>query len=504
METVHSLLQGFATVSSPINLLMLVTGITVGMIIGAIPGISAANGIALLLPVTHTFGLAPETALILYAGIYYGSKYAARIPAILLDIPGDVSALATRLEGYPLALAGFAGKALLLTAVSSFVGGGLAILVLTLIGGRFVEIGNIFGPPEYVALIMFVFVLILILSAAPLLKTLTSLCLGLMMSVVGLDWATGVFRYTSTIPELFDGIDFIIVVIGVFTLSEAFLMIEKAAVDRKPLSVTDRQTGLAGECWRLRWSFVRASLVGTLIGVLPGAGTFVANLAAYRFEKKVARNKETFGKGDLRGLIAPEAASSACAFGAFIPLMALGIPGSATTAVLHGTLLLMNIEPGPSFCRNHPEIIWALIASMCLGNILLLLANILLVRSFPRLLAIPGWVVMPMIVVISFVSVYTVTQSMVSLLLMVAIGVFAYGLRKFSYPLAPLILGYVLGKPVEDNFRLALAISGGDGAALLQSGTARILWACILVSILTKLAVSWKQGPKEPAQADGQ
>jgi putative tricarboxylic transport membrane protein len=496
METIHSLMQGIVTVSSPINLLMLVTGITVGMIIGTIPGISAANGIALLLPVTHTFGLAPETALILYAGIYYGSKYASRIPAILLDIPGDVSSLATRLEGYPLALAGFAGKALLLTAVSSFIGGTLAITVLILIGGRFVEIGNIFGPPEYVALIMFVFILILILSAAPLRKTLTSLCLGLMMSVVGLDWATGVFRYTSTIPELFDGIDFIIVVIGVFTLSEAFLMIENAAVDRKPPAVTDRQPNLTAECWRLKWSFLRSSIVGTLIGVLPGAGTIVANLAAYRFEKKVAKNRETFGKGDLRGLIAPEAANSACAIGAFIPLIALGIPGSATTAVLHGALLLMNIDPGPDFCRNHPEIIWALIASMGLGNIMLLMVNILLIRLFPKLLAIPGWVVMPMIVVVSFVSVYTVTQSMVSLLMMVVIGVFAYGLRKFYYPLAPLILGYVLGKPLEDNFRLALAISGGDGAALLQSGTARILWACILVGILAKSVVTWETGRK--------
>lgn len=488
METVHAFVQGLVVVALPVNLLLLVIGITVGMIIGTIPGISAASGIALLLPLTHTFGLAPESALILYAGVYYGSKYAGRIPAILLDIPGDVSSLATRFDGYSLAKAGQAGRALALTAVSSFVGGTLAIVVLILIGGLFAEVGNIFGPTEYVALIMFVFVLVLTLSAAPLLRTLTSLCLGLMMSVVGLDWATGVFRYTSTIPELYDGIDFIIVVIGVFTLSEAFLLVEQAVVDRKSPAVM-KYHGLLAECLRLKWSFFRSSLVGTLIGLLPGAGTYVANLAAYRFEKKVARDKELFGKGDPRGLIGPEAANSACAFGAFFPLMALGIPGSATTAVLHGTLLLMNVDPGPDFCRNHPEIIWALIASMALGNILLLAANIKLARFFPKLLAVPGWVVMPLIVVVSFVSVYTVSPSMVSLLLMVIIGFFAYGLRKFHYPLAPLILGYVLGKPFEDNFRLALAISGGDGWVLLQSSTAVILWMCILLGILIKTAV---------------
>jgi len=488
METVHAFIQGLMIVALPVNLLLLVIGITVGMIIGIIPGISAASGIALLLPLTHTFGLAPESALILYAGVYYGSKYAGRIPAILLDIPGDVSSLATRFDGYPLAMAGQAGRALALTAVGSFVGGMMAIIVLILIGGLFAEVGNIFGRAEYVALIMFVFVLVLTLSAAPLLRTLISLCLGLMMSVVGLDWATGVFRYTSTIPELYDGIDFIIVVIGVFTLSEAFMLVEQAVIDRKAPAVM-KYHGLLAECLRLKWSFIRSSLIGTLIGLLPGAGTYVANLAAYRFEKKAARDRELFGKGDPRGLIGPEAANSACAFGAFFPLMALGIPGSATTAVLHGTLLLMNVDPGPDFCRNHPEIIWALIASMALGNILLLVANLKLARFFPKLLAVPGWVVMPMIVVVSFVSVYAVSPSMISLLLMVIIGLFAYGLRKFRYPLAPLILGYVLGKPFEDNFRLALAISGGDGAVLLQSGTAVILWLCILLAILIKAAV---------------
>lgn len=491
MEALYPFLHGLVVAFSPINLLMLLIGITVGMIIGVIPGVSAANGIALMLPVIQTFGLAPETALILFAAVYYGAKYGGRISAILADAPGDIGSSATRLEGYPLALAGQAGRALSLTAFSSFVGGMVAIIALTIAGGSFVSLGNAFGPPEYVALIAFVFVLILTLSAADLQKSLISLCLGLMLSVVGLDWGTGVFRYTSTVPELFDGIDFIIVVLGVFTLSEAFLMMEAYGSGRKPLATTDREGSGLAEFWRVKWSGLRASAIGVLIGILPGAGTYVANLAAYRFEKKLAGKKGIFGGGDPRGLVAPEAAKSATAFGSFIPLLALGIPGSATTAVLHGALLQMNIDPGQALCRNHPEIIWAMIGSMYLGNLLLFVANIKMIRLFPQLLAIPGWIFMPIIVVVSFVSVYAMSQSIISLLILVLIGIFAYSLRKLHYPLAPLILGYVLGKPFEDNLRLALAI-GGDVAVLLQSGVAIFLWIGVAVTVIVRIIVQYR------------
>jgi putative tricarboxylic transport membrane protein len=496
MDTVHLLGQGLAAATLPVNILMLLIGITLGMLVGAIPGISAANGIALMLPVTYTFGLAPQTALILYAAIYYGAKYSSRISAILADVPGDVGSFSTRIEGYPMALAGKAGKALALTAASSFVGGSVAILLLTFTAALFADIGGSFGPAEYVALITFVFVLLLSFSSTLFIKNLISLCLGLMISVVGLDWATGAFRYTSTIPELFDGIDFIIVVIGVFALSESFMLMEKPEGGRKPqvvTAITDRVDDLSLECWRLKWSCLRASMVGLLIGILPGAGAYMANIAAYRFEKKIGVGEgQAFGRGSLRGLIAPEAANSACALGAFLPLMALGIPGSATTAVLHGALLQMNIDPGPGLCRAHPEIIWTMVASMYLGNLLLLLVNIRMFRYFPKLLAIPGWVLMPMIVVISFVSVYAVSQSIVSLLIMVLIGLLAYGLRKFNYPLAPLILGYVLGKPFEDNFRIALTIGGGQAGQFLQSPIAISLWGCILFSVVVKIAVQWR------------
>lgn len=489
MEFMPDLLEGLSIATAPVNLLFLVAGVMLGMFFGTIPGISAANGIALMLPVVYTFGLHPETMLILFAGIYYGAKYGGRISAIMQNVPGDVSSLATRADGYPLALAGKGGIALVLTAFSSFFGGLLAILLLGLGAPFFADIGSSCGPPEYVALIVFAFVLVLILSRTLFLKNLTSLCLGLMFSVVGLDWGTGAFRYTSGIPELYDGIDFIIVVIGVFALSESFQMMESPKQDQKALSATSSGHSLLPHFLQVKWSCLRASIVGVLIGILPGAGTFVANLTAYRFEKKFGRSTGTpFGSGNMHGLIAPEAANSACALGSFLPLLALGIPGSATTAVLHGALLQVNVDPGAALCRNHPEFIWALIISMFFGNILLLAVNVKMIRFFPRLLAIPSWVLMPMIVVVSFVSVYAVSQSIVSLLIMVIIGLLAYYLRKFHYPLGPLILGYVLGKPFEDNVRLTLAISGGDSSAFLHSPVAVVLGCGVVVAILLKLA----------------
>ena len=493
METLHWLFQGFVVAVAPVNLLMLIGGITVGMVVGAIPGISAANGIALLLPVTHAFGVSAQAAVILFAGVYYGAKYSGRISAILAEIPGDVSAYATTFEGFPLALKGQAGKALILTAVSSFTGTLAAVILLIIIGRYFANIGNYFGPPEYAVLIAFVFVLVLLLSSTRFIKNLVSLCLGLMMSVVGVDWATGVFRYTSSMPELFDGIDFIIAIIGIFAISEMLILLEKGLTKKDIVTIEERVGNILPECWRLKYAYLRASLVGALIGLLPGSGTYVANFAAYRLEKKIGGSD--FGAGNLRGLIAPEAANSACAIGSFIPLLALGIPGSATTAVIHGALHHLNIDAGPMLCISQPKLIWALIASMFIGNMLLLIANTQLIRTFPKLLAVPGWVLIPMILVVAFVSVYAVNQSMISLVLMVVIGFFAYGLRKFNFPLAPLVLGYVLGTPFENNLRIALAIGSGSIAVFFQHTVSWLIWLGVVLVIAGKLVVQLKKQP---------
>lgn len=500
MEIISLLTDGLGAALVPINLLMLLTGIGVGMVVGLIPGLSAANGIALMLPVSHTFALSPQSALILYAGVYYGTKYTSRVSAILRNLPGDVSSRATSFDGYPLALGGGAGKALTLTAFSSFVGSCAALVLLTFVFGVMPDIGGMFGPPEYVALLALAFILIVVLSSADLPRTLSSLFIGLMMSVVGLDWGTGVFRFSANIPELYDGIDFIIVVIGVFALSEVFLMMEMDHWGKQVLPVGPSPHTSFVEVWRLKWACLRATAVGLIIGILPGAGPYVANLTAYRLEKRLQEKQSpnpVFGRGNLSGVIAPEAANSSCALAAFIPLLALGIPGSATTAVLLGALLQMNVDPGTGFIAVHREMVWALVGSMFFGNILLLALNLLLVRIFPFLLRVPGWVVMPVIVIVSFISVYTVKQSLVALTLMVAIGIFAYLLRKFRYPLAPLILGYVLGKPFEDNLRMSLSFSGGDYEALISSELAIVLWSCAVLAIILKSIVSWQKFSRE-------
>lgn len=492
MEILQWFFKGFIVAVEPINLLVLLSGITVGMVVGAIPGISAANGIALLLPVGHAFGISADTAIIMFAGVYYGSKYSGRISAILTEIPGDISSYATSFEGYPLAQMGQAGKALILTAISSFTGTLTAVLLLIFIAKYFADIGNYFGPPEYVALIIFVFTLVLLLSWTILIKNLIALCLGLMMSVVGADWATGVFRYTATIPELFDGIDFIIVIIGIFAISEMLLLLEKRLTKRDIITIEANTGKILPECWHLKYACLRASIVGTLIGLLPGSGTYVANFTAYRLEKKMGGDGD-FGAGNLRGLIAPETANNACAIGSFIPLLALGIPGSATTAVIHGALHHLNIDAGPMLCISQPNLIWTLIASMCLGNIVLLAANTLFIRTFPKLLVVPAWVLIPLILVVSFVSVYAVHQSMISLALMVIIGLFAYGLRKFNFPLAPLVLGYVLGTPFENNLRIALAISSGNVAVFFQNAVSQLLWLGVFLAIAGKIVIQWKK-----------
>ena len=480
MAFVTALTDGILSACLPINLLAMASGLMVGLLTGIIPGISAANGIALLIPVSHAFNFSPVTALILYSGVYYGSKYGGRISSILIDTPGDVSSVSTRRDGYPLALSGQGRKALEATALSSFFASIAAIVVLAAITPFFRQVGNKFGPGEYVALISFVFSLMLLLSAMNTSKTLISLFLGLVLSTVGLDWATGALRFTFNVPELFDGIDFIVVVIGVFALSEAFMMMSSKSELKIPCEVGEKKDFILADGWKHRWTFVRSAVIGCFIGILPGTGSFVANIAAYRIERRIASDKKQFGRGDIRGIIAPEAANSASAIGSFVPLLALGIPGSATTAVLLGALLMMNVNPGEAGFHNHPGLVWALICSMFLGNWVLLFINLKFIRFFPKLLLTPKWILMPIIVVVSFVSVYAVQSSFVSLILMLCIGLLAYGMRVYRYPLAPLVLGYVLGKPVEDNFRIALSISGGDYAVFMSGWTCLLLWIAVL------------------------
>jgi len=476
MEILDFLLQGFVVALKPLNLSIALVGAFIGTLVGAMPGIGPINGVAVLLPLSYSLGLPPETALIMLAGIYYGAEYGGRISSILLNIPGDAGAVMSTLDGYPLAHQGKAGPALAISAISSFIGGTIAVIGLTLFALPLAQLAIKFGPAEYFSLMIFAFASLAVIVGKNAIKTAIAAVLGVMLAIVGIDSGTGVLRYTYGQPELYDGIDFLIVIIGLFGISEILLLLERTQmVKLVPVAIHGAMVNLE-ELLACKWTILRSSIIGFIIGILPGTGASIASAVAYSIEKRLNDKEQTFGIGDVRGLAAPEAANNAAAVGAFVPMLTLGIPGSGTTAILLGALLLYNIQPGPMLFTQQPEIAGGLIASMYIGNLMLLVLNLPLVNLFARLLLLPNWLLVPGIAVMAFVGVFSVHGSIVSILLMLLIGVFGYFLRKLQYSLIPFLLGFVLGEVMEGNLRRALAISGGNIGILFESQISQGLW----------------------------
>jgi putative tricarboxylic transport membrane protein len=445
---------GFAVALAPMNLLLVLVGCFFGTLIGALPGIGPINGVAILLPIAYSLGLPPETALILLAGIYYGAEYGGRISAILLNVPGDAGAVMTTLDGNPMAKNGEAGRALSLSAVASFVGGTLAVLLMTLFGPLLARFAVEFTPSDYVALMVFAFAGLSSLVGKHPIKTLLAAAMGLMLATVGIDANTGVPRFTFDVPDLLAGIDFLVVVIGLFGMAELFHLVEQQVTGKLSLLPIGKSFVSWKDMMEIKWTVLRSSLIGFFIGVLPGTGASVASAVAYGTEKRLAPNgNATFGTGDPRGLAAPEAANNAAAGGAMVPMLTLGIPGSGTTAILLGALLLFNVTPGPLMFQNRPEIAWGLIASMYIGNIALLVINLPLVGLFSRMLTIPQKYLTPLIAVLAFIGVYSVVSNPHDLYMIIGLGIFGWILRKLQFSLAPVILGFVLGGLFEDNLR---------------------------------------------------
>lgn len=486
LEILADLGGGFAVALQPLNLALVLFGCFVGTLVGALPGIGPINGVAILLPIAYGLRLPPETALILLAGIYYGAEYGGRISSILLNVPGDAGAVMTTLDGNPLAKRGEAGRALSLSAVASFAGGTLAVVLLTVFGPPLAAFAVSFGPQEYVALMVFAFATLSSLVGRNSIKTLLGALIGLMIATIGVDANTGVNRYTFGIPELFSGIDFLVVVIGLFGIAELLHLVEGQV--RGSFALTE--VGKSYVSWRdlafTKWTILRSSLIGFVIGVLPGTGASVASAVAYGTEKRLAgaEGRETFGNGDLRGLAAPEAANNSSAVGAMVPMLTLGIPGSGTTAILLGALLLFSIQPGPLMFEQRPEIAWGLIASMYIGNVALIIINLPLVGLFARILTMPQSYLIPLVAVLAFIGVFSVVGSSFDLYMMIGLGVFGWLLRKLDFSLAPVILGVVLGALFEDNLRRALSISGGDWSILVNSAESIILYAMAALIVI--------------------
>ncbi|MFY3683427.1 tripartite tricarboxylate transporter permease [Achromobacter xylosoxidans] len=496
---------GFGVAFSWTNILVAAIGSFFGTMVGVLPGLGPINGVAMLIPIAFAMNLPPETALILLAAVYVGAEYGGRITSILLNVPGEASAIMTTLDGYPLARQGLANVALSLSAWSAFFGAIVSVVGIILLAPLLAKWALAFGPAEYFVLMIFAFCCLTSLLGKQPIKGVLAAMIGLSISVIGVDANSGVYRYTFDSVHLADGIDFVVVVIALFAVSEMLEMLEKVmaghSVEVKP---SGRKLFNLKELAFTWWSVVRSALVGFGVGVLPGAGASVAAAVAYSQEKRIIEAKDPdakFGKGDMRGLVAPEAAATSSAIGSFVPMLTLGVPGSGTTAVMMGALTLYNITPGPVLFDTKPELVWGLIASLFVANVLLFVMNVPMVRLFSKVLSVPGWLMVPGILCISYIGVYAINAGTFDLLLVAGIGTLGYFLRKFGVPMAPLVLGVVLGDMMEQNLRRALSMTDGNVSVLFASPVAIALWtAAIAVVIVPQLLRRMRKARKAAAE----
>ncbi|WNN47437.1 tripartite tricarboxylate transporter permease [Siccibacter colletis] len=503
MDTWLYLSQGFAVALTPENLMIALIGCFAGTIVGLLPGLGPINGVAILLPLAFAMHLPAASALILLATVYIGCEYGGRISSILLNVPGDAAAIMTAIDGYPMAKQGRGGVALSISAVSSFVGSMIAIGGIILFAPTLAQWSLAFGPAEYFALMVFAIACLGSMMAQNPLKSFLSALLGLGLATVGVDANTGVYRFTFDSVHLSDGIQFIVVVIGLFSVSEILLMLESTSSGQTLVRKTGRMMFTMKEAASCTAATLRSSVIGFFVGILPGAGATIASAITYMTEKKLSGDKGTFGDGDIRGVAAPEAANNASACGSFIPMLTLGVPGSGTTAVMMGALTLYNITPGPAMFTEQPDIVWGLIAALLIANVMLLIMNIPLIGLFTRMLTIPMWFLAPAIAAVSAVGVYAVHSTTFDLVLMVALGVLGYLLRKMHFPMSPLILGFVLGEMLEQNLRRALSISNGNLGILWESGvTKSLLLLAVLVVTLPPLIKRLRKRRKATLQPD--
>lgn len=468
MSTLDYLFQGFGTALIWYNIIFAFIGVLIGTAVGVLPGIGPMSGVALLIPVTAsiTGGLPPEqaaaSAIILLAGVYYGAMYGGSTTSILLNTPGESSSVVTTLDGYQMAKKGRAGSALSIAAIGSFVAGIITIVALIALAKPLSAVALKFGPAEYFSLMLLGLGAVSGLAGKSVTKALIMTVFGLLLGTIGIDNVSGIARFTFDVPWLYQGIEFLTIAVGLFALGEVFKTILEKEEEDAEIAKINNLLPSKDELRESAGPIARGSLLGFFVGILPGAGATLASFFSYILEKKISKNPAKFGTGTIAGVAAPESANNAASGGAMIPLLTLGIPGSGTTAILMGALMMYNVQPGPLLFDDHPQVAWGLIASMFIGNIMLLILNLPLVKVFAKIIQTPKQYLIPMIIAISIFGVYAVQVSTNDLLLLLGCGIIGYFLNKNDYPLAPLVLGLVLGPMVENNFRRALTISNGD------------------------------------------
>ncbi len=483
METLNHILNGFSVCMQPINLWYTFVGVFIGTIIGVLPGIGPSAGIALLIPVTY--GMNPTSALIMMCGIYYGTKYGGSTTAILIRTPGEAASVMTSLDGYAMAQKGRAGAALAVSAIGSFIAGTIGVVALTLFALPLASMALKFGPAEYFCLMLFAMTAVSSLTGKSPAKGMLATILGLMIATIGIDLQSGQPRYTMGIAEFQDGVGFIVVVVGLFAVAEVLRGLEQVHKGTAPPMIK-----ISGSLWLTKEEWQRSigpiwrgGIIGFVIGVLPGAGGTIASIMSYTTEKRLSKHPEEFGKGAIEGVAGPEAANNSDTAGALVPLLTLGVPGGGATAVLMGAFIMYGIQPGPLLFEKRPDLVWGLVDSMYIGNVMLLILNLPLVGLFVRLLYIPVAILYPLIVAISVIGTYAINGSMLDLYMILFFGIVGYVFDKVDIPVAPLVLSLVLGGIMEQSFRQAMTISGADPSIFVNSGISVNLIALSLISI---------------------
>lgn len=497
MDILDNLLLGFAIALTPTNLVLAAVGVVLGTLIGALPGVGPASGVALLLPLT--FGMHPTSGIIMLAALYYGTMYGGTITSVLINTPGESASVVTCLDGHQMARQGRAGPALGIAAIGSFIAGTFGVLLLMLMSPTLARWALSFGPPETFALMLLGLTTVTGLTGGNALKGYISMVFGLMLSMVGLDIVSGDARYTGGIPEMLDGVDFIPVAIGLFGMGEVLVGAEQAGAARP----VDARYGLrdvlptAADWARSRMAIARGAVLGFFIGILPGAGPTIASFLSYTVERRLSRHPEEFGHGAIEGVAAPESANNAASAGALVPMLTLGIPGSATTAVMLGGLMMWGLRPGPLLFEKNPDFVWGLIASMYVGNVMLVVLNIAFIPVFVRALRIPYGVLMPLIVVFCITGAYSLNNTVWDVGQMLAFGVLGYGMKKLDYSPAALTLALVLGPLAERALRQSMILSDAGLLIFFQRPIAAVLTFLALAAVAVPVAGAlWRRAAR--------
>ncbi|MBN1828064.1 MAG: tripartite tricarboxylate transporter permease [Deltaproteobacteria bacterium] len=487
METVFQhLMQGFEVAVTPINIVWVFIGGLLGTVIGMLPGLGPATGVAILIPITYS--MSPVTALITMCAVYYGAMFGGSRASIMINTPGDASAIVSCFDGYPMTKNGRAGEALAISAIASFIGGMLGMIFLIFLTEPVAAMALKFGPAEKFSLMLFALTATVTLSEGSIIKGFFSMGLGFMLSTIGIDGQSGSIRFTFGLESLQDGIDFLVAMIGLYAVAEVFKNYRTINVQY------DVDAKTIGKVW-IKWTELKKSLIpmlrsaplGFVVGVLPGMGGTIATFLSYATEKSLSRNPENFGKGEIVGLAAPESANNSCSCGAMVPLLTLGIPGSGTTAVMLGALMMLGVRPGPILFEQHPEIAWGVIASMFLGNIILLIINMPLAVPLVQLLRVPQRIMLPLILGMAFMGTYFLNYSSFDFIIVSVFAIGGYMMAKLEIPIPPLVLALILGGMTEQAYRNALVISDGSFATFFQKPISLALLICAGISLIYAL-----------------